>query len=76
MTKPDSKKNKISFHFSPCDTDFTVEKSLNGSKQKKRFLRGISSGIKLDGHGERMTQKAIDGFMEQAKKNEILLNLP
>lgn len=64
---------RISFHFHPLihNNTFAVEKSLNN--KKKRYLRGISSGIKTDLHGERMTEKCIKSFMDQANSGEILL---
>lgn len=64
----------ISFHFHPNDFDnkgHCIEKA-EGDK-KKRYLAGISSGIKLDAHGERMTEKCIKSFMDQANSGEILL---
>jgi len=65
---------RISFHFHPNlnnSNTFTLEKSLNN--KKKRYLKGISSGIKTDQHGERMTEKCIKSFVDQANSGEILL---
>jgi hypothetical protein len=64
---------RISFHFHPLieNNTFAVEKSLNN--KKKRYLRGISSGIKTDQHGERMTERCVKSFMEQANSGEVLL---
>jgi len=49
----------------------TVEKDEGG--RKRRYFEGVSSGIALDGHGERMTEKAIQSFMRQANQGNILL---
>lgn len=72
IEKPKSK--KISFHFHPFEIEkksHAVEKEENG--KKRRYLKGISSGLKTDGDGERMTAKAIQGFMDQANSGDILL---
>ncbi len=64
----------IKFNFHPYKFDekeHVIEKSENG--MKRRFLRGIASGPKWDGHGERMTQKAIQSFSNQANTGDILL---
>jgi hypothetical protein len=64
----------IIFHFAPFNFDskeHCVEKA-EGDK-KRRYLKGVSSGIKVDGHGERMTMKAINSFQRQAKSGDILL---
>ena len=69
------KNRQISFHFHPDGFEsktHTVEKS-DGGGQKRRYLKGIASGLQTDAHGERMTQKAIDSFMEQANSGDILL---
>lgn len=66
---------RIRFKFHPLDFEknlHAVEKSINGG-QKRRYLMGVSSGEKLDGHGERMTQKCIKSFMDQANRGAILL---
>jgi hypothetical protein len=65
---------KISFHFAPYHfeaKEHCVEKAEG--EQKRRYLKGVSSGIKVDGHGERMTMKAINSFQRQAKSGDILL---
>jgi len=67
--------NKISFHFHPYDFEnknHAVEKT-EGDGQKRRYLEGIASGVKTDQHGERMTDKCIKSFMEQANSGDILL---
>lgn len=66
--------NKISFHFHPYKQDeglFAVEKSQDG--KKNRYLYGIASGIKKDLHGERITEKCIKSFLQQANSGELLL---
>jgi len=65
---------KIRFHFHPLDWEnkgHVIEKSENGVKRK--YLKGISSGINIDGHGERMTPNCIKSFSEQAKSGDVLL---
>lgn len=49
-----------------------VEKADNAG-HKRRYLKGITSGIKTDGHGERMTKSCIDRMQVQANSGEILL---
>ena len=70
------KRREISFHFHPAGFEtgsHVIEKSEGEGKPKKKYLKGVSSGVKLDGHEERMTQKAIDGFMTQANSGQVLL---
>ena len=65
---------RIEFHFLPYSEKNqlqTVEKDEGG--QKRRYLEGMSSGTKLDGHEERMTEDCIKSFMEQANAGDILL---
>lgn len=65
---------EIKFHFHPNDFEHkghVIEKDEGG--KKRRYLGGISSGLKLDAHGERMTDKCIKSFMNQASSGEILL---
>jgi len=65
---------KIHFKFHPFDIErkgHFLEKAEGGVK--RRYLRGISSGIMIDGHGERMTMKAIEGMHEQGRSGTILL---
>lgn len=64
----------VKFRFRPMNPEkgeHIVEKSDGGMKH--RYLRGISSGVKVDGHGEKMTEKCIKSFSEQAKSGDILL---
>jgi len=64
---------KITFKFHPLPSPraSVVEKSEGGAR--RRYLEGVSSGISLDGHGERMTEHAIRSFVEQANSGNILL---
>ena len=65
---------RFSFHFHPKgfeDKTHAVEKEEGG--QKRRYLIGIASGKSIDGHGERMTEKAIGSFQNQARSGNILL---
>jgi hypothetical protein len=64
----------IKFHFHPFQQEknlHAIEKSENNTKRK--YLSGVSSGLKTDGHGERMTEKCIKSFMNQANSGDILL---
>ena len=72
----EEKVKKISLHFHPYNFEnkmHVFEKSLDGSNIKKRYLKGVSSGIKIDAHGEIVTKEAIDDFMRQANEGTILL---
>lgn len=65
---------KISFRFHPNDWDHNnhaVEKDEGG--RKRRYLVGISSGMRKDLHGENMTEACIKSFQEQADSGDILL---
>jgi len=63
----------ISFPFHPLErSSYAVEKSDSGG-HKRRYLTGISSGVRLDLQGERMTEKCIKSFMSQANSGDILL---
>jgi hypothetical protein len=65
---------KISFHFQPYNYDkkeHFIEKS-EGDK-KKRYLTGTASGMRIDLHGERLTEKAINSLMQQANSGTVLL---
>ena len=65
--------NRVEFKFtSVTDPNQVVMKGI-GEGTKKMYLYGISSGLKTDGAGERMTSKAIENFHKQAKAGEILL---
>lgn len=65
----------IKFNFHPMDVEkkgHVVEK-VDGTGVKRKYLRGISSGIRADGVEERMTAKCIDSFGRQANSGQILL---
>jgi hypothetical protein len=65
----------IKFHFQPYkfeEHQNYVEKNDEQGK-KRRYLQGISSGIKIDSHQERMTDKCIKSFMTQANAGNVLL---
>lgn len=65
---------RISFLYYPDgieDHNHIFEKSEG--EIKRRYLKGISSGIQVDGHGERITQKCVKSFHEQANRGDILL---
>lgn len=63
---------KFQFHPRSFDTGLhAVEKEEGGIK--RRYLAGVSSGLKPDLHGERMTEKAVSGFIEQANTGDVLL---
>lgn len=71
-------KMHFSASFSPYKTNKGKHELLSSvtkddSGNPRRYLCGLSSGIKLDGHGERMTEKAIKSFMDQANSGTILL---
>ncbi len=60
----------IKFHFHPHQP--TVAKA-QGDGNKSRYLYGITSGPRVDGHGERMTADCIKDFVAQAQSGDILL---
>lgn len=65
---------RVSFIFHPLgyeNNQHIVEKSVDG--KKRRYLKGITSGTAVDGHGEKITQKAIQSFQEQANAGDVLL---
>lgn len=64
----------ISFRFHPFKMEkgeHVVEKVHKGVR--RRYLRGISSGILRDGHGERMTTKCLKSMHKQGKTGDVLL---
>ena len=64
----------VKFNFQPYhieQKEHIVEKSEQGMKRK--YVRGIASGIRQDGHGERMTNNCIKSFSDQANSGDILL---
>jgi hypothetical protein len=68
-----SDKVKVQFHFrlNAAPNVGAVEKAEGGAK--KRYLEGVTSGSKVDGHGERMTEACILSFQRQAESGDILL---
>lgn len=64
---------KVSFHFHPFDKGEMSAVEKDDSGRKRRFLRGISSGLSVDGAGERMTEKCIKSFQDQAASGDVLL---
>lgn len=66
---------RIPFHFHPYGFEkklHAVEKAGTNGKPK-RYLKGITSGMRTDGHGERMTKNCIQRMQDQANSGEILL---
>ena len=51
---------------------YYVEKA-DGDGIKRRYLYGIGSGPDVDGHGDNMTDKALDGMIQQASEKDITL---
>lgn len=68
-----TQKPRVSFHFRPLEGGnlFAVEKDEAGVK--RRYLEGVASGVKVDGHGERMTERCIKSFQRQAESGDVLL---
>lgn len=71
---------RIKFLFSPAlsiDKSFSKDGNCSVEKEegdgKRRYLCGISSGPKVDGHGDRMSEACIRDFMEQIKSKDITL---
>ena len=61
----------IDFHPANPKGPFTVTKQVGGAK--RRYLQGVTSGPSIDGHGERMTERCIESFRNQANSGDILL---
>jgi len=53
-------------------SQYAIEKD-EGAGIRRRYLKGIASGVAIDGHGERMTEKAIRKMQDQANGGEVLL---
>jgi hypothetical protein len=69
-----SENRRIKIFFSPYGFEaktHAVEKDMNG--KKRRYLKGVSSGVHVDGHGEMMTPNCIKSFQSQAESGDILL---
>jgi len=74
MTKKIGK--DIKFHFHPYgfeENNHTIEKEDKDGKCRK-YLAGVASGLNVDAHGERMSEKCIKSFMDQANSGDILLH--
>jgi hypothetical protein len=68
-------KREIKFLFHPQDFEHqnhVIEKA-DSTGNKRRYLKGIASGSQVDGHGERITDRCIKSFMEQANSGDVLL---
>ncbi len=69
------KSTPIKFNYHP----FEFEKGKHAvtktdpTGNERRYLCGITSGSKMDGHGERMTEECIKDFLDQANSGNILL---
>jgi len=66
---------RINFYCQPFNFE-TSEHAVfkdNETGVKGRYLRGIASGSKLDGTGERITENAVKKMKQQADSGEILL---
>lgn len=75
MEQANTAQKTIKFNFqlyNPENGDHVVEKA-DSTGQKRRYIRGISSGILTDGDGERMTMNAINSMHSQGKSEDILL---
>ena len=69
------KGKEIHLHFHPKGFEqgqHVIEKA-DSQGRKRRYLAGISSGIRIDEHGERMTEKCIKSFMDQSNSGQVLL---
>jgi hypothetical protein len=70
-----SEAKRINFLFHPKDYEskgHAIEKA-DDSGVKRKYLCGISSGLNTDKHGERMSEKCIKSFMQQASTGDVLL---
>ncbi len=66
---------KISFPLFPFDWEHNnhiIEKS-DKTGNKRKYLIGVASGIQVDGHGEHLTQNAINSIQRQFNSGDILL---
>lgn len=66
---------RISFHLHPYRYEQRTHAVLKSDNlgRKRRYIMGVTSGMKLDGHGERMTKACIDYMHQQGKSGSILL---
>lgn len=75
LSKKKQDRIHIPFHLHPYNFEegmHAVEKE-DSNGIKRRYLMGFSSGMKFDGHGERMTKECIDNMQQQALNGSILL---
>lgn len=70
-----SERIRIPFHIHPYkfEEGLHVVEKADGEGRKRRYLKGITSGMKIDGHGERMTKGCVEKMQAQANSGEILL---
>ena len=76
MSEPVKTKTRIDIPYLPFKFDthgHTVTKSADGSKAQHRYLKGITSGTKIDGQGERMTAHCIESLQKQGQAGTVLL---
>jgi hypothetical protein len=70
---------KINFRFRPYEvtkgdlSQYAIEKAEGEGAKPRRYMQGIASGLAVDGHNERMSEKAISSFMEQFNSGNMLL---
>lgn len=75
MEQANIAQKSIKFNFqmlNPMKKEHIIEKA-DRTGQKRRYVRGISSGILKDGDGERMTMNAIENMHSQGKSEDVLL---
>jgi hypothetical protein len=72
---------KLLFTIADSETRKPVEKEFkkytktqkDSQGKEKRYLCGVMSGLAVDAHGERMSEKAIQGMIEQTHAKDITL---
>ncbi|MCJ7507833.1 MAG: hypothetical protein MUO85_03765 [candidate division Zixibacteria bacterium] len=71
----DSQVKRISFYLFPFDWEHNnhILEKADTKGHKRKYLVGVASGIQIDGHGERLTQNAINSIQRQANSGDILL---
>lgn len=74
MEQANTAQKSIKFNFQMFGTDRkeNVIEKADSTGQKRRYIRGISSGILMDGDGERMTMNAIESMHKQAQSGDVL----
>lgn len=68
-------KRLISFHFHPYEWDkrsHVVEKEDNQGI-KRRYLKGVASGLRTDGHGERITKTCVNKMHTLATSGNLYI---